>query len=74
MSMLVSSDHPARAGLQEALAELLLDYGAALEGRGSKWHSALMTALTFGYLSTAETLARQADHVVAAVRDRSRRD
>ena len=46
MSMLVSSCHPAKAGLQEPLTELLLDYGAALEGRGSKWQSALMTALT----------------------------
>ena len=45
MSMLVSSCHPARAGLQAALAETLLDHGAALEGPGSKWQSALMTAL-----------------------------
>src|SRR5439155_10013796 len=59
MSMLVSSEHPAKAGLQAALAELLLDHGAALEGPGSKWQSALMTALAFGYLSTAETLARR---------------
>ena len=59
MSMLVSSAHPAKAGLQEALAELLLDYGAAFEGPGSKWQSALMTALSFGYLGTAQTLARR---------------
>jgi ankyrin repeat protein len=59
MSMLVSSCHPAKAGLQASLAELLLDFGAALEGRGTKWHSAVMTALTFGYLGTAETLARR---------------
>jgi len=57
MSMLVSSCHPAKAGLQAALAELLLDHGAALEGPGSKWQSALMTALAFGYLGTAKTLA-----------------
>ena len=38
MSMLVSSDHPAKAGLQVALVELLLDFGAAIEGRGTrKW-------------------------------------
>jgi ankyrin repeat protein len=69
MSMLVSSCHPAEAGLQGKLAELLLDYGAALEGRGSKWHSALLTALTFGYLGTAETLARRGapiDSIAAA--------
>jgi ankyrin repeat protein len=59
MSMLVSSCHPAKAGLQAALAETLLDYGAALSGPGSNWQSALMTALAFGYLSTAEALARR---------------
>jgi ankyrin repeat protein len=59
MSMLVSSGHPAQAGLQAALAETLLDYGAALEGPGSNWQSALLTALAFGYLDTAETLARR---------------
>ena len=57
LSMLVSSSHPARAGLQVALAETLLDYGAAVVGPGSKWQSALMTALAFGYLGTAEALA-----------------
>jgi ankyrin repeat protein len=69
MSMLVSSSHPAEVGLQGALAEMLLDHGAALDGRGSKWQSALMTALTFGYLSTAETLARRGasvDDIAAA--------
>jgi ankyrin repeat protein len=59
MSMLVSSSHPAEAGLQVALAETLLDYGAALDGPGSAWQSALMTALVFGYLDTAEALARR---------------
>jgi hypothetical protein len=53
MSMLVSSCHPEKAGLQVALAELLLDYGAALDGPGSKWQSAVLTALMFGYLRTA---------------------
>ena len=60
MSMLVSSCHPHEAGLQGALAEVLLDHGAALEeGPGSEWRSALMTALAFGYLDTAKTLARR---------------
>jgi hypothetical protein len=59
MSMLVSSSHPHEAGLQTALAEKLLDHGAALDGRGSKWHSALMTALVFGFPRTAEMLARR---------------
>ncbi|HKR08202.1 MAG TPA: ankyrin repeat domain-containing protein [Gemmatimonadaceae bacterium] len=57
MSMLVSSAHPAGAGLQADLAELLLDYGAAHRGPGSEWQSDLMTALTFGYRKTAERLA-----------------
>jgi ankyrin repeat protein len=57
MSMLVSSSHPHAAGLQGTLAETLLDHGAALEGPGSNWQSALMTALTFGFVDTAEVLA-----------------
>jgi ankyrin repeat protein len=32
MNMLVSSAHPARAGVQNALVETLLDFGAAIEG------------------------------------------
>src|SRR5207237_1890538 len=44
MSMLVSSCHPAKAGLQVALAETLLDYGAALDGPRSERQSAIMTA------------------------------
>ncbi len=59
MSMLVSSSHPAEAGLQAVLAETLLDYGAALVGPGSRWQSALLTAMAFGYLDTAQALARR---------------
>lgn len=69
MSMLVSSCHPARAGLQAELAETLLDYGAAMDGPGSKWQSALMTALAFGYLPTAQALAKRGaavDNLAAA--------
>lgn len=51
MSMLVSSVHPAKAGVQGALAELLLDYGAAVANA--------KTALAFGYRDTAEVLARR---------------
>src|SRR5690242_14003202 len=36
MEMLVSSEHPAAAGLQSALAELLLDYGADINRRGKQ--------------------------------------
>jgi ankyrin repeat protein len=64
MSMLVSSAHPAIAGLQATLAELLLDGGAAIEGRGSEqWKSPLMTALAFGYRDTAEALVRRGARV-----------
>jgi hypothetical protein len=59
MSMLVSSCHPNNAGLQIALAETLLDHGAALEGPGTEWQSAVMTALMFGYTKTAGALARR---------------
>ena len=70
MSMLVSSCHPAKAGVQVALVETLLDFGAAVEARGSnKWGSPLMTALAFGYLSAAEALVRRGapvDNIAAA--------
>lgn len=56
MSMLVSSCHPASAGLQVPLLETLLDYGAAFDGPGTKWNSAILTALTFGYLPAAQAL------------------
>lgn len=63
MSMLVSSSHPHEAGLQAALAETLLDHGAALEGPGSAWSSAVLTALLFGFLETAKTLAKRGARV-----------
>jgi ankyrin repeat protein len=59
MAMLVSSAHPAGAGLQIALAELLLDYGASPRGKGSAWQSPAMTALAFGYSDTAVALAKR---------------
>jgi ankyrin repeat protein len=69
MSMLVSSAHPAGAGLQADLAELLLDYGAKHKGPGSEWQSDIMTALAFGYWKTADRLAKRgapADNLPAA--------
>src|SRR5689334_1163856 len=60
MSMLVSSGPPARAGLQAPLIELLLDFGAAIEGRGTrKWGTPLFTALTFGMIDAADALAKR---------------
>jgi hypothetical protein len=70
MSMLVSSGHPASAGLQVALVDTLLDFGAAVDGCGSgEWTSPLMTALAFGYQSAAEALGRRGarvDNIAAA--------
>ena len=57
LSMVISSSHPAVAGVQAALADTLLDHGAALEGRDSRNPSAVTTALAFGYLDTAKVLA-----------------
>jgi ankyrin repeat protein len=60
MSMLVSSSHPAEAGLQAPLIELLLDFGAAIEGRGTrKWETPLFTALAFGMIDAAQVLAKR---------------
>jgi hypothetical protein len=64
LSLLVSSGHPAKAGLQVALAETLLDFGASIEGVGTgQWVAPLATALVFGYLDTAEALVRRGARV-----------
>ena len=64
MSLLVSSDHPARAGVQVALVETLADFGAEVEGAGSgDWASPLMTALAFGFAGAAEALVRRGARV-----------
>jgi ankyrin repeat protein len=60
MSLLVSSSPPADADLQVALAETLADRGASLSGPGTAWQSAVVTALTFGFLDTARALSRRA--------------
>jgi Ankyrin repeats (3 copies) len=60
MSMLVSSSHPAQAGLQIPLMHTLVDYGASVEPIGTgDWASPLMTALAFGYRDAAEALVRR---------------
>lgn len=69
MSMLVSSCHPHQAGLQVALAETLLDHGAALDGPGTNWSSSVFTALIFGYQETAKALGKRGaniDHLAIA--------
>jgi ankyrin repeat protein len=64
MSLLVSSSHPAQAGVQVALVETLVDFGASVEPRGTgDWTSPLMTALVFGYLDAAQALVRRGARV-----------
>jgi len=46
--------------LQGALVDLLLDFGAAIEGRGTKkWGTPLFTALAFGQIDAAQALKRR---------------
>jgi ankyrin repeat protein len=64
MSMLVSSDHPARAGVQVALVDTLVDFGASVEPHGEgSWTSPLLTALTFGFSGAADALVRRGARV-----------
>ena len=68
MNLLVSSTHPAEAGLQSKLVEVLLDHGAAIDGLAND-SSPILTALAFGYRDAADTLARRGaaiNHVVVA--------
>jgi ankyrin repeat protein len=62
MNLLVSSAHPAGAGLMSPLVEVLLDFGAAVDGLKDD-ESPLFTALEFGYIDAAETLARRGARV-----------
>ena len=58
LSMLISSSPPANAGVQVALVNTLLDYGAAINGIGSPtWRSPVFAALTFGFGDAAEAMA-----------------
>lgn len=60
MTMLVSSSPPAKAGVQAALVDTLLDFGAAIEGAGTrKWGSLVVTALAFGCPDAARALVRR---------------
>jgi ankyrin repeat protein len=66
MSMLVSSCHPAEAGLQVPLIDALVDFGAYVEPSGAgDWASPLRTALAFGYLDAARALVRRGATVAA---------
>jgi len=64
MQLLVSSCHPAQAGVQVPVAELLLDYGAQIDGlENGRWGTPLMTAIVFGYPEVAGMLARRGARV-----------
>jgi ankyrin repeat protein len=66
MTLLVSSAHPAAAGLQVPLVDVLVDHGAGVNPLGTgQWKSPLMTALVFGYLDAARALVRRGASVDA---------
>lgn len=60
LALLVSSTPPARAGVQVALVETLIDHGASMtpKGRG-EWVSPVETALVFGMRDAAKALVRR---------------
>ncbi|MBK8250398.1 MAG: ankyrin repeat domain-containing protein [Gemmatimonadetes bacterium] len=64
MAMLVSSAHPAGAGVHVALVDTLVAHGASVEPVGGRtWGSPLRTALVFGYREVAEALVRHGAQV-----------
>lgn len=68
LGLLLSSSHPAEAGVQEALVEILCRAGAAVEGPDDDG-APLWTAVTWGYTSAARRLVRcgaRVDNVVSA--------
>ena len=62
LNLLVSSAHPAHAGVQVALVDLLTDRGAMVDGVADDG-SPLMTALGFGYPAAAQALAARGARV-----------
>jgi hypothetical protein len=68
MGLLVSSVHPADAGVQVALVHKLLDFGAAVDGPGDDG-GPLLTAVMFSYAAAADALVQRGarvDNVVTA--------
>ena len=60
LALLVSSTPPARAGVQVALVETLIDHGASITPKGEgEWVSPVETALVFGKHDAAEALVRR---------------
>jgi hypothetical protein len=68
LCLTVTSIHPANAGVQEALVDVFLDYGAKIEGVTGEG-GPLGCALLFGYTRAAERLAARGalvDNIVYA--------
>lgn len=60
LGLLVSSTPPEQAGVQVALVDVLIDYGASIASAGEeKGSSPLETALVFGKLAAAQALVRR---------------
>ena len=60
MALLVSSTPPARAGVQVALVETLIDHGASVTAQGEgNWVSPVETALVFGKHDAAKALVKR---------------
>ena len=60
MALLVSSTPPANAGVQVALVDVLVDYGAAVTPKGEgNWVSPIETPLVFGMHDAAQALVRR---------------
>jgi ankyrin repeat protein len=58
LGMVATSVHPARAGVQIALLEILLEAGAAIDGAPGRWNP-LIAALHNGQPEAAEFLAKR---------------
>lgn len=68
LGLVATSIHPARAGVQIALIDLLLEHGASIDGRSDGWNP-LMSALANNRPEAAEALAARGarvDGIVAA--------
>ncbi|MCB9869976.1 MAG: ankyrin repeat domain-containing protein [Planctomycetes bacterium] len=60
LPLLVSSEHPHRAGVQVALIHTLVDAGAEIDRVGDvTWTSPVHTALVFGYVAAARALVER---------------
>ncbi len=66
LNLLLSSVHPARAGVQTSLADILISYGAAIEGPEGRG-SPLLMALSFFYPAAAQALVERGARVSSII-------